>query len=61
MTFLFYTIMYTFINSWDFTGVKETGAVLSKIVEEATEMASNRFNICIYAVVSDNAYIQKCV
>jgi len=27
-----------YLNSWDFTGVKETGAALSKIVEEATEM-----------------------
>lgn len=35
--------------------MRETGAVLSKIVEEATEMASIRFNIRMYAVVSDNA------
>ncbi|XP_077264021.1 uncharacterized protein LOC143898425 [Temnothorax americanus] len=44
-----------YLNSWDLTGVRETGAALSKVVEEATEMASNRFNIRIYAIVSDNA------
>lgn len=44
-----------YLNSWDLTGVRETGDALIKIVDEATEMAKSKFNIHIYAVVSDNA------
>lgn len=44
-----------YLNTWDLTGIKETGNVLTEIVNEATEIAKSRFNICIYAVVSDNA------
>ncbi|XP_018403329.1 PREDICTED: uncharacterized protein LOC108780192 [Cyphomyrmex costatus] len=44
-----------YLNSWDLTGIRETGEVLIKIVNEATEIAKNKFNIRIYAIVSDNA------
>ncbi|KAM0736901.1 hypothetical protein ACS0PU_006550 [Formica fusca] len=44
-----------YLNSWDLTGTKETGDVLTEIVDEATEIAKNKFIIRIYAVVSDNA------
>ncbi|XP_043285508.1 uncharacterized protein [Venturia canescens] len=44
-----------YLNSWDLTGFKETGNALAKIVDEATEIARTRYNISIYAVVSDNA------
>lgn len=43
-----------YLNSWDLTGIKETGDVLTEIVDEAMEIAKNKFNIRIYAV-SDNA------
>ena len=44
-----------YLNSWNLTGVRETGDALTKIVHEATEIAKSKFNIRIYAVVSDNA------
>ncbi|XP_072745840.1 uncharacterized protein [Anoplolepis gracilipes] len=44
-----------YLNSWDLTGIRETEDALTKIVDEATEIAKSKFNIRIYAVVSDNA------
>ncbi|XP_032673085.1 uncharacterized protein LOC116844986 [Odontomachus brunneus] len=44
-----------YLNSWDLTGIRETGDALTKIVHEATEIAKSKFNIRVYAVVSDNA------
>jgi len=44
-----------YLNSWDLTGMRETGDALTKIVNEATKIAKSKFNICIYAIVSNNA------
>ncbi|XP_015120960.1 uncharacterized protein LOC107043818 [Diachasma alloeum] len=44
-----------FLNSWDFSELRETGDELATVIDEAVAMAKQRFNIDIYAVVSDNA------
>lgn len=44
-----------FLNSWDMTGVSESGDELKRIVDEAVVLANDKFDIKIYAVVSDNA------
>lgn len=44
-----------FLHSWDFSELRETGDELVRVIDEAVAMAKDRFNINIYAVVSDNA------
>lgn len=44
-----------FLHSWDFSELRETGDELVRVTDEAVAMAKDRFNINIYAVVSDNA------
>ncbi|XP_063994831.1 uncharacterized protein LOC135172608 [Diachasmimorpha longicaudata] len=44
-----------FLKSWDLTEVSETGEELRKIVDEDKCLAQEKFNIDVYAVVSDNA------
>ncbi|XP_028982196.1 uncharacterized protein LOC114841394 [Diachasma alloeum] len=44
-----------FLKSWDLTGIGETADQLKNIVEEGIDLAKVKFNITIYAVVSDNA------
>ncbi|XP_015121555.1 uncharacterized protein LOC107044269 [Diachasma alloeum] len=44
-----------FLHSWDFTELSETGDASADVIDEAAIMAKEKFNINIYAVVSDNA------
>lgn len=44
-----------FLNSWDFSELRETGDELVRVIDEAVSMAKEKFNADIYAVVSDNA------
>ncbi|CAD6240967.1 GSCOCG00012602001-RA-CDS [Cotesia congregata] len=44
-----------FLNSWDFTSISENTIQLTKVIEEAVNLAKTNYNKNIYAVVSDNA------
>lgn len=44
-----------FLNSWDFSELRETSDELARVIDEAAAMAKEKFNVDIYAVVSDNA------
>jgi len=44
-----------YLKTWDLTGISETAMILTEIVEEAMTIAKEKYNINIYAVVSDNA------
>ncbi|XP_015115596.1 uncharacterized protein LOC107040163 [Diachasma alloeum] len=44
-----------FLNSWDFTELRETGDQLANVIDEAVSMSKARFKMNIYGVVSDNA------
>lgn len=44
-----------YLESFDFTGISETGTELGKIVEVCVNFAKEKYNTEIYAVVSDNA------
>ncbi|XP_071647150.1 uncharacterized protein [Temnothorax longispinosus] len=44
-----------FLKSWDFTELRETSQQLKDMVNEAVQLANEKFKISIYAVVSDNA------
>lgn len=43
-----------FLESYDFSGLKETATALKKVVNEVTELAMDLYGTTIYAVVSDN-------
>lgn len=43
-----------FLESYDFSGLKETATALEKVVNEATELAMDLYGTTIYAIVSDN-------
>lgn len=44
-----------FLHLWDFSELRETGDELALVIDEAIVMAKEKYNINIYAVVSDNA------
>eukprot|EP00102_Acyrthosiphon_pisum_P013165 XP_008182630.2 PREDICTED: uncharacterized protein LOC100570070 isoform X2 [Acyrthosiphon pisum] len=44
-----------FLESFDFTGISETGTELAKIVEVCVTLAKEKYNTEIYAVITDNA------
>lgn len=46
---------HMFLGSWDLTSQKENAATLEKIVQEAAQMAKEKYNVNIYSVISDNA------
>ena len=46
---------YLFLDLWNFSSVEESGENLAEIVEYSIEIALQRYNVTIYAVVSDNA------
>ena len=46
---------YTFLDSWNFSSIKKTGVNLSQVVNQSVEIARRKYNINIYAVVTDNA------
>ncbi|XP_074100671.1 uncharacterized protein LOC141528499 [Cotesia typhae] len=50
-----------FLNSWDFTSMSEDTQQLTKVVEEAVNMAKTDYNKNIYAVVSDNAPVMTAM
>lgn len=45
----------TFLESYDFSDLRETGEMLAEICESSIEIARNRYGSRVYAVVSDNA------
>jgi len=44
-----------FLESFDMTGVRETSTELGKIVESCIDLANEKHNTDIYAVITDNA------
>ena len=44
-----------FLDSWDLTGVSENSENLTKVVNEASELAKDKYDTDVYAVISDNA------
>ena len=44
-----------FLDSWDLTGVSENSENVTKVVNEASELAKEKYDTDVYAVVSDNA------
>ncbi|XP_044583968.1 uncharacterized protein LOC123264636 [Cotesia glomerata] len=50
-----------FLNSWDFTLLSEDTQQLTKVIEEAVEIAKTNYNKTIYAVVSDNAPVMTAM
>lgn len=48
-----------FLDSFDYTDTRETGEDLAETVEKAIDFAKEKFNIIIYAIVSDNASAMK--
>lgn len=45
-----------FLESYDFSSVRETGVNLNDAVEKSIELAKERYDAEVYAVLSDNAY-----
>lgn len=45
----------TFLEAWDINSTFETGQKLKDIVEESVQIAHEKYNMNVYAVVSDNA------
>lgn len=45
-----------FLDSHNFSGTRETGDNLTKAVDEAIELAKERYGATVYAVLTDNAY-----
>lgn len=48
-----------FLNAWDITSTAETGDRLAEIIEESIELARTKYNVSVYAAVSDNAANMK--
>ena len=46
---------YVFLESFNFSSKKETAENLVEVVQQSTNLARERFNINLYAVVTDNA------
>ena len=46
---------YFFLKSWNFSNISETGQELSNVVNESIELAREKYNLNIFAVISDNA------
>nr|CAH7742926.1 unnamed protein product [Callosobruchus chinensis] len=44
-----------FIDAWDLTNESETAEKLCEIITRSTEIAKEKYNVNVYAVVSDNA------
>lgn len=44
-----------FLEAWDLTCQSETGEELAKIIKQSKEIAKEKYNLNVYAVVSDNA------
>lgn len=48
-----------FLDSWNFSKIRETGDALAIFANECIQVALNDFNIDIYAVITDNASNMK--
>lgn len=44
-----------FLNAWDCTVESETGEKIAEIIAESKEIAKDKYNVEVYAVVTDNA------
>ena len=50
---------HIFLDSWNFSPLKETAEALSEVVNSCIDIARIKYNINIYAVVTDNASNMK--
>ena len=52
---------YIFLNSWNFSTIRETGQALTDVVNECIGMAREKYGIHIYGVATDNASNMLCM
>lgn len=50
---------YIFLNSWNFSTLSETGEALRELVNECIGIARERYNLNVFAVITDNASNMK--
>ncbi|XP_076248004.1 uncharacterized protein LOC143187643 [Calliopsis andreniformis] len=44
-----------FLDFWDFSTARQTGEAVTEVVNDCCQIAKDKYNIKIYAVVTDNA------